>query len=132
MWMFTFNQSYALVRIKFDYKNIEILFSRQSIFLPILPESMTWTTQCTAPYIIGIHSSIYSKMNKNELGDVIIVNIDNRTIESQYDDLSLFPKNLIRQMKKDIQQSSRLTGDHLARVFLRTMAVIIGSEKKFE
>jgi len=71
-------------------------------------------------------------MNKNELGDVIIVNIDNRTIESQYDDLSLFPKNLIRQMKKDIQQSSRLTGDHLARVFLRTMAMIIGEEKKFE
>ncbi len=87
---------------------------------------MTWTTQCTAPYIIGIHSSIYSRMNKTELGDVVIVNIDDRTIESQYDDLNLFPKYLIRQMKKDIQQSSQLVGDHLARVFLRTMAFLIG------
>ncbi len=51
---------------------------------------MTWTTECTAPYIIGIHSNIFSKINKSELGDVVIVNIDNRTIESQYDDLNLF------------------------------------------
>jgi hypothetical protein len=87
---------------------------------------MTWTTQCTAPYIIGIHSSIYSKLNKNELGDVVIVNIDERTIQSPYDDLSLFPKHLIRQMKNDIEQSVQSTGDNLARVFLRTMAFVIG------
>jgi hypothetical protein len=87
---------------------------------------MTWTTQCTAPYIIGIHSSIYSKLNKNELGDVVIVNIDERTIQSPYDDLSLFPKYLIRQMKNDIEQSLQSTGDNLARVFLRTMAFVIG------
>ncbi|CAF3083172.1 unnamed protein product [Rotaria socialis] len=99
----------------------------QSIFLPILPESMTWTAQCTAPYIIGMHSSIYSKMNKNDLGDVIIVNIDDRTIRSQYDDLSLFPKHLIRSMKKDIQQSSEHSEDHLARIFLRAMVFIFGN-----
>ncbi|CAF0891545.1 unnamed protein product [Adineta ricciae] len=99
----------------------------QNIFLPILPESMTWTAQCSAPYIIGIHSSLYSKLNRNELGDVVIVNIDNRTIESQYNDLNLFPKQLVRQMRKDIQQSSQLAGDHLARVFLRTMAFVIGN-----
>ncbi len=87
---------------------------------------MTWTTQCTAPFIIGIHSSIYSRMNKHELDDAIIVNIDDRTMQSQYDDLNLFPKNLIRQMKKDLHESSQLTGDHLARVFLRTMAFIFG------
>jgi hypothetical protein len=125
--MFRFNLSNALVKIKNSIKISNfIIFFRQSIFLPILPESMTWTTQCTAPYIIGIHSNIYSKMNKNELGDVVIVNIDDRTIESQYDDLKLFPKYIIRQMKKDIQQSSQLIGDRLARVFLRTMAFIIG------
>ncbi|CAF4053363.1 unnamed protein product [Rotaria sp. Silwood2] len=99
----------------------------QSIFLPILPESMTWTAQCTAPYIIGIHSSIYSRMNKKELGDVVIVNIDDRRIESQYDDVNLFPKHLIRNMKKDIQQSSQFIEDHLARIFLRAMAFIFGN-----
>jgi hypothetical protein len=87
---------------------------------------MTWTTQCTAPYIIGIHSSIYSKLKKHELGDVVIVNIDTRTIQSPYDDLSLFPKHLIQQMKKDIEQSVQSNEDNLARVFLRTMAFIIG------
>ena len=87
---------------------------------------MTWTAQCSAQYIIGIHSSLYSKLNRNELGDVVIVNIDNRAIESQYNDLNLFPKQLVRQMRKDIQQSSQLAGDHLARVFLRTMAFVIG------
>lgn len=88
---------------------------------------MSWTTQCTAPYIIGIHSSIYSRMNKNELGDVVIVNIDNRTIQSPYNDLSRFPKHLIQPMKKDIQQSSQLVGDNFARIFLRTMAFILGN-----
>lgn len=62
----------------------------------------------------------------NELGDVIIVKIDERKIESPYDDLSLFPKYLIRSMKKGIQQSSQLAGDHLARVFLRAMAFSTG------
>jgi hypothetical protein len=89
---------------------------------------MAWTAQCTAPFIIGVHSSVYSRMNRSELGDVIIVNVDNRTIESQYDDLSSFPKQWLRQMKKDIQQSAQLPGDHLARVFLRTMAFSIGTK----
>ena len=88
---------------------------------------MAWTTQCTAPYIIGIHSSVYSKLNKHELGDVVIVNIDARTIQSPYDDLGLFPKHLIREMKKDIEQSVHSNDDHLARVFLRTMASVIGN-----
>ena len=65
-------------------------------------------------------------MNKSELGDAVIVNIDERTIDSAYDDLALFPKDLVRSMKKGIQQSSQLIGDHLARVFLRTMAFILG------
>ncbi|CAF3909211.1 unnamed protein product [Adineta steineri] len=99
----------------------------QNIFVPILPESMANTPQCSAPYIIGLHSSIYSNLNKSELGDVVVINIDTRTVESQYNDLNLFPKNLIRQMKKDLQQSLQLGGDHFARVFLRTMALIIGN-----
>ncbi|CAF3332046.1 unnamed protein product [Rotaria socialis] len=99
----------------------------QSIFLPILPASMTWTTQCSTPYIIGLHSSLFSTLTIDELGDVVIVKIDERKIESQYDDLSLFPKYLIRSMKKGIQQSSQLAGDHLARVFLRAMAFTVGN-----
>ncbi|CAF1506762.1 unnamed protein product [Rotaria sordida] len=99
----------------------------QSIFLPILPSSMTWTAQCTAPYIIGMHSSVFSTLNMDELGDVVIVKIDERKIESQYDDLNNFPKHLIRSMKKGIQQSSQLAGDHLARIFLRAMAFSVGN-----
>lgn len=87
---------------------------------------MTWTTQCTAPYIIGLHSSLYSMLNKEELGDAVIINIDERKIQSQYDDLSYFPKYLLRSIKKGIQQSSKLAGDHLSRVFLRAMAFTIG------
>ncbi len=99
---------------------------RQSIFLPIVSSSILWTTACTSPYIIGVHSSVFSTLNMDELGDVVIVNIDERKLESQYDDLNCFPKYLIRSMKKGIQQSSQLAGDHLARVFLRAMAFTIG------
>jgi hypothetical protein len=87
---------------------------------------MTWTTQCTAPYIIGIHTSLYASLNIDDLGDVIIVDIDERRLESQHDDLSCFPKYLLRSLKKGIEQSSRLAGDHLARVFLRAMAFCLG------
>lgn len=87
---------------------------------------MTWTTQCTAPYLIGIHSSIYSQLNRQELGDVVIVDIDQRIIHSPYDDYRLFPEELMRQMKRDIQQSS---DDRIARIFLRTMALIVGKER---
>lgn len=128
--MFTFNLSNALVndlslaflRIRFDRLSLH----RQSIFLPILPASMTWTTQCTAPYIIGIHSSVFATLNMDELGDAVIVNIDERKLDTQYEDLNRFPKFLTRTMKKSIQQSSQIAGDHLARVFLRAMAFAIG------
>lgn len=101
--------------------------SRQSVFLPILPQSMSWTTQCTAPYIIGIHSSVYSQLNRRELGDVVLVDIDQRIMQSPYEDLHLFPQDLIRQMSKDIQQAS---DERIARIFLRTMAMIIGEKQK--
>lgn len=69
---------------------------------------------------------MFATLNMEELGDVVIVNIDERKMESQYDDLSLFPKYLVRSMRKGIQQSSQQAGDHLARVFLRAMAFAIG------
>ena len=87
---------------------------------------MTWTTQCSAPYIIGMHSSQFSTLNLAELGDVVIVDIDQRRLESQHDDLVSLPKYLSRSLKKGIQQSSQLAGDHLARVFLRAMAFAVG------
>lgn len=99
----------------------------QSLFLPILPESMACNSQCPAPFIIGIHTSVFSKLNRQELGDVIIVNIDEKSLESPYDDLTIFPKDLIRSLRKGIDQSSQMIGDHLARVFLRAMAFIIGN-----
>lgn len=88
---------------------------------------MIWVTQCTAPYIIGIHSSLFADLNLTELGDVIIVNIDEQRLESRHNDLNLFPKYLIRNLKKGIEQNIRLAGDHLARVFLRAMACTIGN-----
>jgi hypothetical protein len=62
----------------------------------------------------------------NELGDAVIVNIDERKLETQYNDLNSFPKYLVHSMKKGIQQSLQLGDDHLARVFLRAMAFAIG------
>lgn len=88
---------------------------------------MSWTTQCTAPYIIGIHSSLFATLNPSDLGDVIVVKIDEPSLESRHDDLNLFPKHLTRNLKKGIQQKIRLAGDHLARVFLRAMACAIGN-----
>ncbi|CAF1327143.1 unnamed protein product, partial [Didymodactylos carnosus] len=99
----------------------------QSIFVPVLPSSMSWLSQCTVPYIIGVHTSIFSTLNISELGDVVCVNIDERTIETQYDDLSRIPKHLHRSMKKGVQHSEKLHGDGLAKVFLRAMAFNIGT-----
>lgn len=98
----------------------------QALFLPILPQSMLWTTQCTTPYIIGVHTSLFQQINRNELDDAIIVYIDERKLETEHNDLQLFPKMLSRSMKKGIQQSSQKAGDHLARVFLRGMAYAVG------
>ena len=86
---------------------------------------MAWTTQCTAPFIIGIDSGIYSQLNRQELGDIVLVDIDQRTMHSPYDDWHLFPQDLIRHMRRDIQQAS---DERIARVFLRTMAMIVGEQ----
>jgi hypothetical protein len=87
---------------------------------------MTWTTQCTSPFIIGIHSSLFATLDRQELGDAVIVNIDERRLESEHDDLSTFPKYLSRSLKKGIQKPTQRGDDHLARVFLRAMAFATG------
>jgi len=91
---------------------------------------MSWTVECTAPYIIGVHTNTYSKLHRRQLEDVVIVDLDKNVIHSSFDDLNQFPKNLLKKMKHEIEDNLSMTGDHIARGFLRIMAVIFGERER--
>lgn len=77
------------------------------------------------PYICGIPKSVFNKLNRAELTDAVIVDLDCKTIESPYDDsLPAEAYNFLRQRLKSSTES--FLSDTLVRSFLQTNALIFG------
>ncbi|CAH1786185.1 unnamed protein product [Owenia fusiformis] len=106
----------------------------QHLYIPVLPSHLIDYCYAPMPFIIGIHSSLMEKARNMELGDAIIVDADKNTVTSEHDDLNSMPDNVVATLKKHLrsQQSDRikqgvmLSGDGVARAFLKCLAAIIG------
>ncbi|XP_033731313.1 DENN domain-containing protein 1B-like isoform X3 [Pecten maximus] len=103
----------------------------QHLFIPILPAHLIDYLSAPMPYVIGIHSTLMQKMKMSEMGDAIIVDVDNNTIQSEYDDLEDLPADissyLKRHLKTDkVRMSMQTSGDAIPRTFLMALVRLIG------
>ncbi|KAJ5071282.1 suppression of tumorigenicity 5 st5 [Anaeramoeba ignava] len=82
-------------------------FQWHHIFIPILPETLIDTACSPMPIITGIHNSLLPILETLPLDEVVVVDLDNNSIEFDPADIALIPTHratkLIRTMKK--QQS---------------------------
>ncbi|XP_078082643.1 DENN domain-containing protein 1A isoform X3 [Mustelus asterias] len=99
----------------------------QHVYIPVLPPHLLDYCCAPMPYLIGVHSSLMEKVRNLALEDVVILNVDNNTLETPFDDLQSLPNDVLSTLKNRLKKVSTTTGDGVARAFLKTQAALFGS-----
>ncbi|XP_041033371.1 DENN domain-containing protein 1B-like isoform X2 [Carcharodon carcharias] len=99
----------------------------QHIYIPVLPPHLLDYCCAPMPYLIGIHCSLMERARSKALEDVVILNVDSNTLESPFNDLEKLPSDVVSILKMKLKKQSAVTGDVVARAFLRAQAAIFGS-----
>ncbi|XP_061739466.1 DENN domain-containing protein 1B isoform X2 [Nerophis ophidion] len=99
----------------------------QHIFIPVLPPHLLDYCCAPMPYFVGVHLSLLEKVRSRSLEDVVILNVDNNTLESPFDDLHNLPSDVVSSLKSKLKKQSTATGSGVARAFLRAQAALFGS-----
>ncbi|XP_050544102.1 DENN domain-containing protein 1B-like [Daktulosphaira vitifoliae] len=98
----------------------------QHIFIPVLPRSLIDYLLAPMPYLIGLPQSLLQGFRQNELGEVVILDADNNTVESPFNDVEQLPTDLVSNLKRQLRNRGSLLGDGVSRAFLRTLVQLIG------
>lgn len=65
-------------------------------------------------------------MTREELGEVVILNCDNKFFESPFDDVKNMPAELVSQLKKQLSNQNDHIGDRVSKIFLGILVQLIG------
>ncbi|KAJ8686682.1 hypothetical protein QAD02_022476 [Eretmocerus hayati] len=93
----------------------------QHIFIPVLPLSLTDYLLAPMPFLIGVPLPILQKVRQSDLGEVVILNADDNTIESPFQDLESLPQDVVTNLRRALRNQSALLGDGVSRAFLRAL-----------
>ena len=78
------------------------------------------------PYLIGVPKQIFLKINKNELGDIVLTDLDEKMLSSPYQDK--LPQEAYNFLWSRLKLSNDLfLSDSFAKTFLRTNAILFGN-----
>ncbi|KAI4470684.1 denn domain-containing [Holotrichia oblita] len=78
------------------------------------------------PFLIGVPDEVLKNVNKCDVGEVVILDADNNTIETPFDDVHNLPSEVVASLKKQLKNRSALLGDGVSRAFLRALVQLIG------
>ncbi|KAL0102788.1 hypothetical protein PUN28_018228 [Cardiocondyla obscurior] len=93
----------------------------QHIYIPVLPLSLIDYLLAPMPFLIGVPTLTLQKVPKSDLGEVVILDADNNTIESPFQDLESLPQDVVINLKKALRNRPALLGDGVSRAFLRAL-----------
>lgn len=65
-------------------------------------------------------------MSREELGEVVILNCDDKTMETPFDDVKEIPAELVSQLKKQLSNPHEHMGDRVSKIFLGILVQLIG------
>lgn len=98
----------------------------QHIFIPVLPMKMKDILGAPMPFLIGVPEAVYESLRREEIGDVVILNCDKRTLETPFDDVKNMPPELVASLKKHLANSAEHRGDRVSKIFLGILVQLIG------
>ncbi|XP_014480888.1 PREDICTED: DENN domain-containing protein 1C isoform X2 [Dinoponera quadriceps] len=93
----------------------------QHIYIPVLPLSLIDYLLAPMPFLIGVPTATLQKVRKSDLGEVVILDADNNTIDSPFQDLESLPQDVVTNLKKALRNRPALLGDGVSRAFLRSL-----------
>ncbi|OCT82957.1 hypothetical protein XELAEV_18025492mg [Xenopus laevis] len=99
----------------------------QHIYIPVLPPHLLDYCCAPMPYLIGVHLSLMERVKSRSLDDVVVLNVDNNSLETPFNDLCSLPSNVIATLKSKLKKQSTSTGDGVSRAFVRAQAALFGS-----
>lgn len=67
----------------------------------------------------------YCFQELRDLGDVVIVDLEEKKFQSDHDDVSVLPPEVVGYLKKVLSNTNDM-GDYLARCFLRATVLLFG------
>ncbi|XP_053696596.1 DENN domain-containing protein 1C isoform X3 [Sabethes cyaneus] len=98
----------------------------QHIFIPVLPMKMKDILGAPMPFLIGVPEAVFDSLRREEIGDVVILNCDKRTLETPFDDVKNMPPELVASLKKHLANSAEHRGDRVSKIFLGILVQLIG------
>ncbi|RZF32373.1 hypothetical protein LSTR_LSTR001837 [Laodelphax striatellus] len=98
----------------------------QHIFIPVLPMVLVDYLLAPMPYLIGVPHCVLQKVNRHDMGEVVILDADNNSIETPFSDLESLPQDVVRELKAQLKNRAALLGDGVSRAFLRALVQLIG------
>lgn len=99
----------------------------QHIFIPLLPNSARDYLSAPMPFLVGVPAPILAQVNRGELGEVVLLNLDDQKLTTPFDDVSTLPSDVLHNLRKALKQSSSTLGDGLCRAFMKALVQLIGS-----
>ncbi|TMS37286.1 hypothetical protein L596_004251 [Steinernema carpocapsae] len=101
-------------------------FHWQSLFIPVLPVHLVDMLMAPMPFLIGVPKQTFSSLRLAELGEVVVVDLDEKTFESAHCDS--LPSEVNSFLRSQLKFSSEMfLSDGLARSFLKTNVLLFGS-----
>lgn len=99
----------------------------QHIFIPVLPMQMKDILAAPMPFLIGVPEAVYDTLRREEIGDVVILNCDKRTLETPFDDVKSMPQELVSSLKKQLSNQADHRGDRVSKIFLGKVFCVFGT-----
>ncbi|XP_067003048.2 DENN domain-containing protein 1A isoform X2 [Anabrus simplex] len=98
----------------------------QHIFIPVLPIALIDYLLAPMPYLIGVPEPVLQRVRKPDLGEVVILDADNNTVESPFQDVESLPAEVVSSLRRQFRNRAELLGDGVSRAFLRALVLLIG------
>ena len=102
----------------------------QHIFIPVLPAHLMDYLSAPMPFLIGVPQPLFARTKASELGDVVILDIDNKTFESPFNDVDNLPSEIVYNLRKSLSPNRDHLGDAVARAFLQALVHLIGGYRE--
>ncbi|KAK6032612.1 DENN domain protein [Ostertagia ostertagi] len=97
----------------------------QSVFIPVLPESLLDMVMAPMPFLIGVPKQVLEANVLKDLGEVVIVDLEDKTLQSAHNDVADIPNEVVMYLKGQLKNSSDM-GDSISRSFLRANVLLFG------
>lgn len=102
----------------------------QHIFIPVLPQHLIDYLLAPMPFLIGVNTSLMSKVQMDDIGEAVILDADNNTVKTPFNDVETLPDEVVSNLKRNLKSPSNMLGDCVARAFLRALVQLIGNYKE--